>query len=132
VTIRPPHLRSYVASTGRHTAHAGAQPLGANVIRKGAVSDMSAGDHGAPLRYEIRVQGHLHARWAAWFDGLDLTEENDGVTVIHGPVADQAALHGLLHKLRDVGLPLVSVTRVDRPAVPAVHVPPTALRKERP
>ena len=63
--------------------------------------------------YEIRLQGHLGARWAAWFDGLSLTHESDGTTVIHGPVADQAALHGLLARVRDLGLPLVSVTRVE-------------------
>ena len=68
-------------------------------------------------RYEIRVQGHLDARWTAWFDGLALTHETDGTTVLHGPVVDQAALHGLLQKVRDLGLPLVSVTAVgaDRP-----------------
>ena len=60
-------------------------------------------------RYEIRLKGHLDTRWAAWFDGLSLTHESDGTTVIHGPVADQAALHGLLQKVRDTGLPLVSV-----------------------
>jgi hypothetical protein len=63
--------------------------------------------------YEIRLKGHLDARWAAWFDGLTLTQDNDGTTVIGGPVIDQAALHGLLQKVRDIGLPLVSVTRVD-------------------
>ncbi|HEV3362997.1 MAG TPA: hypothetical protein VG795_02450, partial [Acidimicrobiia bacterium] len=52
-------------------------------------------------------------RWAAWFDGLSLTNESDGTTTIRGPVVDQAALHGLLQKLRDVGMPLVSVTQVD-------------------
>jgi hypothetical protein len=89
---------------------------------------MSAGDLESPLRYEIRVQGHLHSRWAAWFDGLDLDQESGGVTVIHGPVVDQAALHGLLHKLRDVGLPLLSVSQVDRPDVPttAPHRPTTS------
>jgi hypothetical protein len=68
-------------------------------------------------RYEIRLKGHLAPRWAAWFDGLTLTREDDGTTVIHGPVVDQAALHGLLQKVRDVGLPLISVTHVepDRP-----------------
>ena len=66
-----------------------------------------------PGRYEIRVKGHLNSRWAAWFDGLSLSTESDGTTIIHGPVADQAALHGLLQKVRDVGLPLVSVTQVD-------------------
>jgi hypothetical protein len=63
-------------------------------------------------QYEIRVQGHLGARWAAWFDGLSLTNEDDGTTVIRGPVVDQAALHGVLQKLRDVGIPLVSLTQV--------------------
>ena len=66
-----------------------------------------------PGRYEIRVKGHLNSRWAAWFDGLSLSAESDGTTIIHAPVADQAALHGLLQKVRDVGLPLVSVTQLD-------------------
>lgn len=65
-----------------------------------------------PGQYEIRLQGHLDARWSAWFDGLTLTRENDGTTLLQGPVVDQAALHGLLQKVRDVGLPLVSVTHV--------------------
>ena len=60
--------------------------------------------------YEIRLQGHLAARWAAWFDEMALTCEGDGTTLITGPVKDQAALHGLLHKVRDTGLPLISVT----------------------
>lgn len=60
--------------------------------------------------YQIRLQGHLDARWSAWFDGLTLTRENDGTTLLEGPVVDQAALHGLLQKVRDTGLPLVSVT----------------------
>jgi hypothetical protein len=77
------------------------------------MSDMSTGDQHDAERYEIRVKGHLEARWAAWFDGMALTPETDGTTSIHGPVMDQAALHGLLRKLRDVGLPLVSITRVD-------------------
>ena len=64
--------------------------------------------------YEIRVNGHLDARWSAWFDGLSLTKEPDGTTVISGPVVDQAALHGLLQKLRDVGMPLISITQVSR------------------
>jgi hypothetical protein len=63
-------------------------------------------------RYEIRLKGHLDARWAAWFDALTLTYDGVGTTVIQGPVADQAALHGLLQKVRDTGLPLVSVTCV--------------------
>ena len=63
-------------------------------------------------QYEIRVRGHLAARWAVWFDGLTLTHDDDGTTVLRGPVIDQAALHGLLQKLRDLGIPLVSLTPV--------------------
>ena len=73
----------------------------------------STEDQHAPERYEIRLKGHLDARWAAWFDGLSVTHEDDGITVIHGPVVDQTALHGLLRKVRDVGLPLISVMRVE-------------------
>jgi hypothetical protein len=65
-------------------------------------------------RYEIRVTGHLAPRWAAWFEGMTLTAEDDGTTVIDGPVADQSALHGLLRKLGDLGLPLISVTPTTR------------------
>ncbi|HEY2877243.1 hypothetical protein [Nocardioides sp.] len=60
-------------------------------------------------RYEIRIQGRLDARWSAWFDGMELVDD-DGSTVIRGQVADQAALHGLIQKVRDLGLPLLSVT----------------------
>jgi hypothetical protein len=63
--------------------------------------------------YEIRLKGHLDVRWASWFDGMSFSHQTDGTTVIHGPVIDQAALHGLLRKVRDVGLPLVSVNRIE-------------------
>ena len=63
-----------------------------------------------PDRYEIRVKGHLADRWAAWFDGMSLTRLADGTTALHGPVADQSALHGLLRQVSDLGLPLMSVT----------------------
>ena len=63
-------------------------------------------------QYEIRLTGHLDARWATWFDGLSVAHEGDGTTVISGPVADQAALYGLLQRVRDLGLPLVSVTHI--------------------
>ncbi|HET6985240.1 MAG TPA: hypothetical protein VFI00_01445 [Kribbella sp.] len=62
--------------------------------------------------YEIRLQGRLDPRWATWFEGMTLTDHTDGTTVINGLVADQAALHGLLQRLRDLGLPLLSVDRV--------------------
>jgi len=64
-------------------------------------------------RYEIRFTGHLDARWTAWFDGLTVRHESDGTTVIGGEIADQAALHGLLQRVRDLGLPLVSVRQVE-------------------
>ena len=77
-----------------------------------AATNASAGslDAGA---YEIRVKGRLDNRWAAWFNGLSLTHDTDGTTLIRGSLPDQAALHGLLNKLRDLGLPLVSVVQVD-------------------
>ena len=62
--------------------------------------------------YEIRLQGRLSTRWVDWFDGLSLAYEA-GVTVLNGPVVDQAALHGLLQTIRDLGLPLISVRQVD-------------------
>lgn len=70
-------------------------------------------------RYEIRLEGHLDAHWTAWFDGLTVSHQDDGTTVISGPVPDQAALHGLLQRVRDLGLPLVSVRQIeaDQPGV---------------
>jgi len=62
--------------------------------------------------YEIRVAGRLTPRWSAWFDGLTIATDPDGTTVIRGPVVDQAALHGLIQKLRDVGIPLLALTRL--------------------
>jgi hypothetical protein len=66
-----------------------------------------------PARYELRVQGVLDNRWSAWFEGLRIASDQRGQTTITGPVADQAALHGLLAKVRDLGLPLLSVRRLD-------------------
>jgi hypothetical protein len=65
-----------------------------------------------PARYELRVQGVLEPHWSAWFEGLRLTSDEPGQTTIAGPVVDQAALHGLLAKIRDLGLPLLSVRRL--------------------
>ena len=61
--------------------------------------------------YRIKVKGHLDRRWTEWFGGLTITLEDNGETLLTGPVEDQAALHGLLRKVRDLGLPLISVTR---------------------
>ena len=69
-------------------------------------------DYDKPGRYDIRVKGHLDDRRASWFEGLTLTREDGGDTLLSGQVADQAALYGLLRKVRDLGMPLISVTRV--------------------
>jgi hypothetical protein len=66
-----------------------------------------------PRRYEIRLDGHLGPAWGAWFDGLTLVNEDGGTTAIRGEVVDEAALHGLLRKVRDTGLRLVSVTSIE-------------------
>jgi hypothetical protein len=73
----------------------------------------STEEHHEPDRYEIRIKGHLNQRWANWFEGLTITREANGETLLAGPVIDQAALHGLLRKVRDLGLPLVSVIHVE-------------------
>ncbi len=73
--------------------------------------------HPEPELYEIRVRGHLDARWASQFEGLTITLEENGDTLLAGSVIDQAALHGLLKKVRDLGLPLVSVIQIQSHAV---------------
>jgi hypothetical protein len=62
--------------------------------------------------YQIRIEGHLGNQWADWFDGLDISREADGKTLLSGPVPDQPALYRLLKKVRDLGMPLVSVNQV--------------------
>jgi hypothetical protein len=76
-----------------------------------------------PVQYEIRIKGHLDDRWAERFDGMTLTREENGVTLLTGPVIDQAMLHGFLRTVRDLGLPLLSVTNCDpkEEAVPDVR-----------
>jgi hypothetical protein len=73
-----------------------------------------------PVIYQIRLKGHLGSQWTDWFEGLTITLEGNGDTLLTGPVIDQAALHGLLKKVRDLGMPLVSVSPVE-------PGPPTAL-----
>jgi len=69
--------------------------------------------HSQQQWYEIRLKGHLEARWADWFEGLTITLEENGDTLLTGPLVDQAALHGLLKKVRDLGWPLLSVNPVE-------------------
>lgn len=81
-----------------------------------------ASERDAVPHYEIRVTGHLESRWSAWFDGLTVeADSTDGTTAIRGPVVDQAALHGLLQKLRDVGMPLVSLTPLNTSTEPTAR-----------
>ena len=75
-------------------------------------TEPSTEDYDEPGLYEIRIWGHLADEWANWFGHLTITLEDNGDTLLTGPVADQAALHGLLRKVRDLGLPLLSVNRV--------------------
>ncbi len=69
--------------------------------------------HTQPTIYEIRIDGHLDREWSDWFEGLTITLAEDGTTLLTGPVADQAALHGLLKKVRDLGAPLISINPVE-------------------
>ena len=73
-------------------------------------------DGDEPKLYKIRIQGHLEPRWASWFEDLSITRLDSGETLLTGPVVDQAALHGLLKKVRDLGLPLLSVIQLDSTA----------------
>lgn len=73
----------------------------------------SNSDLDKPQVYQLRIKGHLDSHWTAWFEGLEITPEESGETLLTGPVADQAALHGLLKKVRDLGLTLVSVRPLD-------------------
>ena len=70
-------------------------------------------DPDKPKVYQIRIKGQLGQEWADWFDGLTVTLEDDGSTLLTGSVVDQAALHGLLKKVRDLGMPLLSVNRIE-------------------
>ena len=63
--------------------------------------------------YQVRIEGQLGQQWTEWFEGLSITQERDGTTLLTGPVVDQSALHGLLKKVRDLGIPLVSINRIE-------------------
>lgn len=77
-----------------------------------------------PVNYEIRIEGHLSGQWTDWFDGLTVSLEESGVTCLTGPVTDQAVLYGLLKKVRDLGMPLISVNRT-KPGHPIIGTSPS-------
>ncbi len=102
------------------------RPYGPSVTtddRTDATSGASPAGHFGTQQYEIRVRGHLGPHWAAWFDGLTLVNDDDGSTIIHGPLVDQAALHGVLQRLRDGGIPLVSLRELPTDASTAPIAP---------
>jgi hypothetical protein len=76
-------------------------------------TDVTATAHDKPWHCELRLKGHRDARWADRFEGLSFTHESDGTTILSGPVVDQAALHGLLRKVLDLGMPLLAVRRIE-------------------
>src|SRR6266513_2991120 len=78
-----------------------------------SATHVSTKDYHEPGLYEIRLKGHLDDRWADWFDGLTITREDNGNTRLTGVIVDQTALHGLLSKARDLGVPLIAVIQVD-------------------
>ena len=77
-----------------------------------ANTDTAVENQSYPETYEICLKGHLDARWASWFEGMTFTLTEEGDTLLTGPVADQAALHGLLKKVRDLGMPLLAVCQI--------------------
>ena len=84
--------------------------------------------HARVEHYAIRVKGHLDPRWSEWFEGLTVTLVEGGETILSGPIVDQAALHGVLNKIRDLGLPLLSVTRLSYGEIKRHPLAETVLR----
>lgn len=85
------------------------EPPGKDISKKSAVET----DPNRPTVYQIRVRSHLGSAWTDWFEGLTITPEENGDTLLTGPVVDQAALYGLLKKVRDLGVPLISVNQAE-------------------
>lgn len=82
------------------------------------------GQHDAPGTYVVRIRAHLDDRWAGWLEGLTIRQEENGVTLLTGPLLDQAALHGLMRRVRDLGLPLLSITYLEPEQVDAPDTEP--------
>jgi hypothetical protein len=94
----------------RHTHTIAAGGIQSRCPRDAA--DATLSEIGDQVRYQIRIQGHLDSTWSEWFDGLTIVNLADGVTMLEGDLVDQPALHGVLHKIRDLGLPLLAVVKV--------------------
>ena len=94
------------------------------------VSETTSNEHNSrydadqPLVYQIRIKGHLGPQWSEWFDGLTITLEEDGNTLLTGTAVDQAALHGLLKQVRDLGMPLLSVNSIETSSRNASEIKP--------
>jgi hypothetical protein len=95
--------------------------------RLGAMSDKLDPDQ--PTIYQIRIKGHLGQQWMDWFAGLTITLEENGDTLLTGPVVDQPALHGLLKRVRDLGMPLLTVNRLESGQVDTVEIESLAARQ---
>jgi hypothetical protein len=114
VMMTPHHIFHYLLVAIKN----GCEPVEIHPNRENCTRHCMSGTHALPEYhdgsglYEIRIKGHLDDRWADRFEGLTITLEDDGNTLLFGPVADQAALHGLLKRIRDLGIPLVLVNRV--------------------
>jgi len=111
-------------------------PVYCSYSRKKSRANMTKQNDNTPLTsqpglYQIRIEGHLDAQWTDWFSGLAVTLEDNGYTLLAGPVADQSALFGLLKKVRDLGMPLVSVNRVDPESTPRKSNPETLKSRRR-
>ncbi len=110
--VRATHVRTKAGYLRSHDIEHVAQPR-MTIHTTGMSNNRNAPpDGGQPIVYQIRITGHLGREWTEWFEGLAITLDANGDTLLTGPLVDQAALHGVLKKVRDLGLPLVSVTRV--------------------
>ncbi len=112
--VRATHVRTKAGYLRSHDIEHVAQPsMTSHTTDTGMSNNRNAPPNGGqPIVYQIRITGHLGREWTEWFEGLAITLEENGDTLLTGPVVDQAALHGVLKKVRDLGMPLVSVTRV--------------------